>query len=657
MLLSNQRGIIRIIPLLIVIAIVGILSFLLITSTLPFKGQFSTLFPKSSSQAATNQIYWGSWIDGTTYGTNPVTGTTYVTAPWPPFDAWDLFEQHTGKKMSLTHWGNGFPRPSTPQVFANNFDWGAANNSKSRGAVPLVDWGTYGWSDQQIASGAMDTYLRNWAQAVKTNYPHPIFVRLDAEMNGFWNDYGPNNSFNNTAQDFVAMWKHIHDVVEIQSGVTNVTWVWCPNQEDQSVINSPANIINAINWYPSGKDASGHDWVDWTCFDSYNFGSMSGNVWQTWDQIAIPTYNHMLSIAPTKPIMVGETASSETGAPAGTSKGAWITDVLNNLPTKYPQIKAYVWFNWKIPESNTVRDWQIESSTASQNAFAQGIANPYYATNVFGSDTAIPLDTNDKIAPLSVIGTPSPTPTLSPNQVSFIPVADSYTASDAPTSTFGGTAQFLYTSGFTTGIRKTFIRFDLTTLAGKTVTAAILRVHTTSDVNAGSTGVQNVHYLNDDLWQEQFLADSNTVNPGAIDANPMGTLTNANVLNTSYDIPLTLTNLQPKVGNLFSVIIDSPSSDDLVIGSRESTIPAQLILTLAAATPIPSPTPTSTPIVSACQGADIDNNGKVDIFDYNSLVSNFGKTGTGIQGDIDGNGKVDIFDYNLVVANFGKTGC
>ncbi|MBI3576605.1 sulfatase-like hydrolase/transferase [Candidatus Gottesmanbacteria bacterium] len=53
---------------------------------------------------------------------------------------------------------------------------------------------------------------------------------------------------------------------------------------------------------------------------------------------------------------------------------------------------------------------------------------------------------------------------------------------------------------------------------------------------------------------------------------------------------------------------------------------------------------------------DIDKNGKVDIFDYNLLVANFGKTGVAgfTPADIDNNGKVDIFDYNILVGNFGK---
>jgi hypothetical protein len=72
-------------------------------------------------------------------------------------------------------------------------------------------------------------------------------------------------------------------------------------------------------------------------------------------------------------------------------------------------------------------------------------------------------------------------------------------------------------------------------------------------------------------------------------------------------------------------------------------------------TPIPgvSPTPTSTPIPKP---GDLNGDGKVDIFDYNAMVADFGKTGSPgwIPADINKDGKVDIFDYNVLVGNFGK---
>jgi hypothetical protein len=68
----------------------------------------------------------------------------------------------------------------------------------------------------------------------------------------------------------------------------------------------------------------------------------------------------------------------------------------------------------------------------------------------------------------------------------------------------------------------------------------------------------------------------------------------------------------------------------------------------------PSPAISPSPLPSPIKPGDVDGNNKVDIFDYNILLTNFGKTGVGIQGDIDGNSKVDIFDYNILLTNFGS---
>src|SRR5438105_827254 len=54
--LSSQQGIIRTLPLLIVIAAVGIISFLLISSTAPTGGLFNTLNPKPASNAANGNV-------------------------------------------------------------------------------------------------------------------------------------------------------------------------------------------------------------------------------------------------------------------------------------------------------------------------------------------------------------------------------------------------------------------------------------------------------------------------------------------------------------------------------------------------------------------------------------------------------------------------
>ncbi len=72
-------------------------------------------------------------------------------------------------------------------------------------------------------------------------------------------------------------------------------------------------------------------------------------------------------------------------------------------------------------------------------------------------------------------------------------------------------------------------------------------------------------------------------------------------------------------------------------------------------TSTPSPTPSATPTCSKGPLGDIDCNGIVNLFDYSILVTNFGKTvPANTQGDLDGNGIVNLFDYSVLVTNFGK---
>lgn len=70
----------------------------------------------------------------------------------------------------------------------------------------------------------------------------------------------------------------------------------------------------------------------------------------------------------------------------------------------------------------------------------------------------------------------------------------------------------------------------------------------------------------------------------------------------------------------------------------------------------PSPTQTPTPTSIPVKPGDVNGDGKVDIFDYNILIGDLGKTGSPgfSRADINRDGKVDIFDYNVVIGNFGK---
>jgi len=66
----------------------------------------------------------------------------------------------------------------------------------------------------------------------------------------------------------------------------------------------------------------------------------------------------------------------------------------------------------------------------------------------------------------------------------------------------------------------------------------------------------------------------------------------------------------------------------------------------------PAESGNSTPVPSL--PGDLNQDRKVDIFDYNLFLPEFGKVVANNLADLDKNGKVDIFDYNLFLGNFGR---
>lgn len=313
-----------------------------------------------------HQIYWGAWIDGDVY-------TKSGEAAWPdaPWYAegkptWDTFEAHSGKAVSILHFGQ-------PAPWNQEFSAEPLNNTIARKAIPLMDMDPDGVSLASLAAGEKEGKLKEWAEDVKV-YGKPFFFRWSWEMNGTWfKPYGPESA--SSPELYKTVWRKFHDIAEA-AGATNITWVWCPNTSFSG--STPLSSL-----YP------GDAYVDWTCMDGYNRGNNSINPegWKTFSQVFSQTYSELLTIAPSKPIMIAETGSTEITNFSPNNKPEWIAEGLGNtLSAAFPKIKAILWFNWNHPEPGGSRwDWQIESSAASQSAFANVISSPFYAGNTFGS--------------------------------------------------------------------------------------------------------------------------------------------------------------------------------------------------------------------------------------------------------------------------------
>ena len=317
--------------------------------------------------------YWGAWIG------EQITGTD---APWD-MNAVAYFEQMLGKGMSLIEfsspWRDCNRKPCLPYKFPTE----AMDSIRGHGSIPVFSWGSESspstgpeqpdFQLAKIAGGAFDSYIVDFATEAR-EWGHPYFLRFDWEMNGNWFPWSELANGNGPGQ-FVAAWRHVHDVFAAV-GATNATWVWCPYADTAKRLkNNPLKPL-----YP------GDAYVDWTCLDAYNWGlnAVNPRPWRSFAQLFDPAYASIVKkVAPRKPMMLGEFATS----PYGGHKAAWIRQMFEQLPRKYPRIRALIYFD----TVDRGVDWPLETSLPATRAFAKGIRKGIYANNRFAEIATSPI--------------------------------------------------------------------------------------------------------------------------------------------------------------------------------------------------------------------------------------------------------------------------
>jgi hypothetical protein len=316
---------------------------------------------RSGTLPPANSIYWGALVGYQFTGTAAPDDPRAVLA----FDAVNA----GGKGMSVLHFGGQWESQNTCGGYCA-FPAAEFDSLRGAGILPFFSWGSTGegpgYTDAEIAAGSQDAYIAGWARAARA-WGHPFFLRFDWEMNGGWFPYGVGGGGNRPA-DYVAMWHHVHDIFT-SVGAANVTWVWCPE----------IGPGYTLPWLPSLYP--GDAYVDWTCLDGYN----TGQPWMSFHDIFDPVYTTVTrTIAPSKPMIVGELGSTEQGG----SKGRWIADMLSDLPVSFPQIHGILWYDGGGVGPGGRSDWPIDSSPTASRAFAAGISAPSYIPslpNVLGA--------------------------------------------------------------------------------------------------------------------------------------------------------------------------------------------------------------------------------------------------------------------------------
>lgn len=280
-------------------------------------------------------------------------GARNVAVGWNPGQQQQVndFERlarvHAGIVMWFTDWAHGHIDPRQLEAVG------------ARGSVPEISWEPWdhtlgphhfqtGYSLASIAAGRHDAYIRRSARTLR-QYGRPVLLRFAQEMNADAYPWG--HVRRNNRGDYVAAWRHVHDVFE-EVGARNVRWVWSP----------VARPILAEQ-YPGG------DYVDVVGLSGFNGGTdLPWSGWRSFSQMFSPYLARLRQLAPGKPIQISEVSSAEGGG----SKAEWIRSMFDTLRA-HPEVRSLVWF-----DVDKEADWRLASSPAARDAFSSGMRDRRY---------------------------------------------------------------------------------------------------------------------------------------------------------------------------------------------------------------------------------------------------------------------------------------
>jgi Cellulose binding domain/Glycosyl hydrolase family 26 len=308
--------------------------------------------------------------------------------------------------------GNAFPVSEARALWSRgilpHYTWEPWNPALAVGAGGQITL-------QDIVNGSWDGYIRARA-AEFAAVGSPIMVRWGHEFNGNWYPWAVSTNGNNP-QLYITAYRHVHDLVTA-AGATNVQWVWAYNTDS-----SPS-----ASWNEPAQAYPGAAYVDWVGIDGYNWGfgpswDTTGNHWVSFSSLYGTPYQKARSIAPDKPVMIAEIASSEDGG----NKAAWISDMSAQLRSgAYPDLKLISWF-----DQNKEELWAGTSTAATRTAFTSWVNESYMRGS--GTELALVAGRYAGTVPTSTPPITSVPPTTTTTSVP--PTTTTTTTTSAPPTT------------------------------------------------------------------------------------------------------------------------------------------------------------------------------------------------------------------------------
>ncbi|MDQ0646786.1 mannan endo-1,4-beta-mannosidase [Microbacterium natoriense] len=295
-----------------------------------------------------------------------------------PFDfaTFDDAAMDAGSRQSLVGYFGGWDQTYRGDVVTASW---------KRGLLPMLTWESRPISapnDQtvlpeyslpRILAGDFDAYLHQYAKDIVAT-GLPLAIRLDHEMNGTWYPWSEQKSDGSSLNgngpgDFVAMWRHVHDIFAAEGANQFVIWTWAPN-----IVNNLPTRHQDVSYlqslYPGDEyvdlvGASGYLRTPFKPENDFTFG-------YTFDA----TLDQLRAITD-KPIIIAEVGATETGG----HKAAWVTSMFDAFADPAnDDIIGFAWFNLAVTTisggERVTNDWRIDSRADSLAAFATGLADP-----------------------------------------------------------------------------------------------------------------------------------------------------------------------------------------------------------------------------------------------------------------------------------------
>jgi len=189
--------------------------------------------------------------------------------------------------------------------------------------------------------------------------------------------------------------------------------------------------------------------------------------------------------------------------------------------------------------------------------------------------------------------------------VTLTSIADTYVDGNNSGTNYGGLSRMEVDGS---PVKIAYIKFDISSLAGKNITSAKLRIRGNADTSAGSNGTQNVKVTSTTSWSESLMTYSNRPTSSSAIATISG------FAPSTWSSAIVTGAVQSKIGqSTISFTIDSGSGDNIIFYSRQADSDPQLVVTYdsSTSTVVPTtytgtniPTPKATPTTTTSSGCD-----------------------------------------------------